>query len=260
MKINLNKTIIGLGICTLATVAMAQNNYSQNDTGNGAVTPQHFVWEAATTDMKEIHMGEVALQKTDNADVKKFAKRLIADHQKSSKKLQAIAEKDGLNFPDTNSFAMDRHDRWQTNNWNSNSNAASGLNAAGIDTNNPATMSSAGGHQNYKGAEIMELGGQTITNADGTVTPLPEREMNWDALSGVEFDRAFAAHMVKGHAKAISKFEMASAGLPDGDLKKFADKTLPVLRTHLEMAQELQAKVGMWSENGQNAAYMNHNQ
>ena len=85
-----------------------------------SVTAQHFVWEAATTDMKEIHMGELALQKSDNSDVQSFAKRIISDHKKACKKLQAIAEKEGLNFPDTNSMAWN-NDRWATNHWNGRS-------------------------------------------------------------------------------------------------------------------------------------------
>ncbi|MEJ0090933.1 MAG: DUF4142 domain-containing protein [Limisphaerales bacterium] len=81
--------------------------------------------------------------------------------------------------------------------------------------------------------------------------------MNWDALSGPQFDRAFISHMITGHEKAISKFETASANLQDPELKKYANKTLPTLRKHLEMAQELQTKIGMWSASSTNSAYQN---
>ena len=63
-------------------------------------------------------------------------------------------------------------------------------------------------------------------------------------LSGAEFDRAFADHMVKDHEKAISEFEQASTSLEDPGLKAFAQQTLPTLQEHLQTARDLQQKVG----------------
>ena len=67
--------------------------------------------------------------------------------------------------------------------------------------------------------------------------------VDWNSLSGVDFDRAFAKHMVAGHEKAIRKFEAASASLQDADLKEYAENTLPVLREHLQMAKSLQSQI-----------------
>jgi uncharacterized protein (DUF305 family) len=130
---------------------------------------------------------------------------------------------------------------WHTNNWNGNSNWNSTTAAnASMDTNNPTTDSSAGiGHQNYKGAEILQLANSTATNVDNEAG-----EVNLEILSGSEFDQAYVNKMVLGHEKAISKFETAAANLQDPDLKKYAEKTLPTLRHHLEMAQDLQNKLG----------------
>jgi putative membrane protein len=65
-----------------------------------------------------------------------------------------------------------------------------------------------------------------------------------ESLSSADFDSAYADMMVKDHAAAVQLFENASASLTDKDLKKFADKTLPTLRDHYQMAQELQNKLG----------------
>jgi putative membrane protein len=51
---------------------------------------------------------------------------------------------------------------------------------------------------------------------------------------GAEFDKAYFAMLQDDHKKDIAKFEHASQSLKDSDLKAFATKTLPVLRTHLE--------------------------
>jgi putative membrane protein len=58
-------------------------------------------------------------------------------------------------------------------------------------------------------------------------------------LSGAEFDKAYAAQMVKDHEKAVADFENASRTAQDRDIKAFAAKILPTLQHHLEMARTL---------------------
>src|ERR1700677_4966303 len=66
---------------------------------------------------------------------------------------------------------------------------------------------------------------------------------NLVALSGPAFDQAYADAMVKGHQKAMQKFENASTSLTDDQLKKYADHGLRTIRGHYEMAQKLQSEV-----------------
>jgi putative membrane protein len=56
-------------------------------------------------------------------------------------------------------------------------------------------------------------------------------------LSGQQFDKEFAQHMVQDHKKDISKFEQESK--KSGSVANFAQETLPVLKKHLEMAESL---------------------
>jgi putative membrane protein len=56
-------------------------------------------------------------------------------------------------------------------------------------------------------------------------------------LSGQQFDKEFAQHMVQDHRKDISKFEQE--GKRSGSIASFAQETLPVLKKHLEMAESL---------------------
>jgi putative membrane protein len=65
-----------------------------------------------------------------------------------------------------------------------------------------------------------------------------------DAKTGADFDRAFAEAMVKDHKNAVEAFEKASKDATDTDVKNFAAKTLPTLKMHLSMAEELNKKVG----------------
>jgi len=62
-------------------------------------------------------------------------------------------------------------------------------------------------------------------------------------MTGAAFDKSFAEHMVDGHQKAIQLFSDES-GSATGDVKSFADKTLPALKNHLATAQKIAADVG----------------
>lgn len=56
-------------------------------------------------------------------------------------------------------------------------------------------------------------------------------------LSGRQFDREFAQHMVQDHRKDISEFERESK--KSGEVANFAQDTLPVLKKHLQIAEEI---------------------
>lgn len=58
-----------------------------------------------------------------------------------------------------------------------------------------------------------------------------------------DFDKAYADKMVEGHEKTIKKFEEYVQDGKDPDIKAWAEKTLPVLRVHLQHSQEVQKKV-----------------
>jgi len=71
-----------------------------------------------------------------------------------------------------------------------------------------------------------------------------EHKSMLDALkskSGGEFDHAYAEHMNMDHSKAIALFESAS-GSNDPDFAQFARKTLPTLKEHKQLAEQLPAK------------------
>jgi putative membrane protein len=59
------------------------------------------------------------------------------------------------------------------------------------------------------------------------------------SLKGREFDTAFRQHAVEDHKKDIEEFKTASAKAKDPEVRSFAEKALPVLQRHLEMAENL---------------------
>lgn len=58
-------------------------------------------------------------------------------------------------------------------------------------------------------------------------------------LDGADFDQAWSAAMVKDHTKAIDMFATESQQAKDAEVRDFVQATTPVLRTHLQMAQQL---------------------
>jgi len=62
-------------------------------------------------------------------------------------------------------------------------------------------------------------------------------------LKGSAFDREYMAGMVKDHREAVALFERQSKDGKDEDLKSWAEKTLPTLREHLKMAQDIHGRV-----------------
>jgi putative membrane protein len=61
-------------------------------------------------------------------------------------------------------------------------------------------------------------------------------------MTGAAFDQAYVQDMVKDHELDIAEFEAADKEVKDADLKKFIEKTVPVMKHHLAMVKKLAAK------------------
>lgn len=59
------------------------------------------------------------------------------------------------------------------------------------------------------------------------------------AKSGNDFDKAYMNMMVDDHKDDVDAFEKAANDARDTDIKAFAAKTLPTLRSHLEQARSI---------------------
>ena len=60
---------------------------------------KEFVTTAGMAGLAEVHMGNLALQKATNADVKAFAQRMVTDHSKANAELAQFATTKGLALP-----------------------------------------------------------------------------------------------------------------------------------------------------------------
>lgn len=86
--------------------------------------------------------------------------------------------------------------------------------------------------------DIMQLAsarGVTVDSAPSSALRRQAERMG--QRQGAAFDSDYMRRMVADHRKAVSEFQAAARSARDADVKAFADRTLPTLRDHLDMAQ-----------------------
>lgn len=67
-------------------------------------------------------------------------------------------------------------------------------------------------------------------------------------LSGSQFDAAYLQHMLEAHRSDVTKFEAASRNARSRAVRGFAARTLPALREHLRIAQNIRRLAGLGRE------------
>lgn len=79
---------------------------------------------------------------------------------------------------------------------------------------------------------------ENVTLPDQLDKKHQEMEEHLTTLKGPEFDKSFVKHMISGHEAAIKKFESEAKNGQDPEVKAWAEKWLPTLREHLELARD----------------------
>ena len=163
------------GANTMNSNSMNSNTTSSTGNSNTAVVQDNFWSKAAQGGMAEVELAKLALQKSQNADVKKFAQTMVTDHTKANDEMKALAAKKNVMLP-----------------------------------------ADIGSHK----STLDDLNGKT----------------------GADFDKAYVEAMVDDHQEDVDLFE-DNTDNSDPDIKAFTTKTLPTLKSHLEMIKGIQAKM-----------------
>jgi putative membrane protein len=87
--------LVGLAAALAAGPALA------GDKDKGPLTSDKFVTKAAQTGMAEVELGKLALEKSQNAEVRAFAQRMVKDHGKANEELKTIAQGKNVTVPKT---------------------------------------------------------------------------------------------------------------------------------------------------------------
>jgi putative membrane protein len=77
----------------------ASNNQDPN--GTSAMMDKAFVRQALQGGMAEVQLGQLALQKSSNPDVKQFAQKMVDDHTKLGDEMKQVAQQMNVKAPDS---------------------------------------------------------------------------------------------------------------------------------------------------------------
>jgi putative membrane protein len=92
-------------LATACLMGMSASVTAAEKKGSGSSPPKFssadetFMMAAAQGGMAEVQLGEVAVKKASQPDIKQFATMMVSDHSKANKELQAIAAKNGVTLP-----------------------------------------------------------------------------------------------------------------------------------------------------------------
>jgi len=93
-------------LCMVSFSAAAQSTHS-NSSGQLSAADKTFMTKAAQGGMAEVELGQLATQKGQSDDVKKFGQRMVDDHSKANDQLKSLASEKGVTLP-TSLDAKDR--------------------------------------------------------------------------------------------------------------------------------------------------------
>src|SRR5271165_6202649 len=78
------------------------NQNPEMNAPNGQTSPSDkaFVEDALKGGMAEVQLGQLALQKSNNEDIKQFAQKMVDDHSKLGDQMKTVAQQIGVKVPD----------------------------------------------------------------------------------------------------------------------------------------------------------------
>lgn len=89
-----------LSFC-MAAFAQTADHAKNTRSKTGGSSDAQFAMKAAQGNMAEVALGQLATQKSQNDDVKKFGQRMVDDHQKAQQDLEGVASKANFALPKT---------------------------------------------------------------------------------------------------------------------------------------------------------------
>jgi putative membrane protein len=92
-------TTLSLAITACAALAAGRAAAADVKETGKTLSDMAFIQKAAEGGMAEVALGKLAAEHAENADVKKFAERMVADHSMANRQLLAVAEKVGATVP-----------------------------------------------------------------------------------------------------------------------------------------------------------------
>lgn len=160
------KALIILSIIWLAGCA--------RDGGISSMTPSSFLSDAAASGMAEVRLGNLALTRSQNEEIKQFAQQMILDHTKTNIELTQLATKKSIQIPtELDSKHKSLADR------------ISRLSGAEFDREYVKAMVE-DHEKNVKAFQMQAEGGTDAEIKDFAAKTLPSLQMHLEMIRGIE--------------------------------------------------------------------------
>ena len=90
---------LAFGLTALAQESSAPPSRATAPDGGSVTSDQAFLKEAAEGGLAEVELGQLAVEKSSNEDVKKFAERMVEDHGKVNEDVKQLVAQKGVSLP-----------------------------------------------------------------------------------------------------------------------------------------------------------------
>lgn len=263
--------------CAFLLLAASSTCTAQTTTGNTntSISAERFINQAALGGLKEVATSKIAKNKAQNAEIKSFAMMMVNDHSKVNEELKALAKSKNIKLPKpdiknmpnatvshstdarntNNSGTTASSDKTRKSKGNSSKNNNNNNQQTG-DNNNSNNTGNSGATSGNTNADVRSTTGiPVITGTERTMQIgtdslklLTELEISLalqqlSNLEGAAFDETYAQMMIDDHKNAIILFERGSQST-DTDIRTFARKHLPTLRSHLIQITNIRKGIG----------------
>ncbi len=263
MKASAALKMMGLAGALVSIGVFAADDSRTKDMNKGKADAS-FVEQAAMANVSEIKMSELAVSQSTNTAVRELAQQMIDDHTKAFDSLKEIAKNKGIMMPFDSVGSSGTTGSSNSKPSTGGTGASRGTGSSGTgssDTLGSDKMGSSSGMNNdmapppeqpsvsepASSGERMGATDRMNTEPKNVYGQLnSESQKKYDELAkltGEKFDKKYLGTIVDAHKKAIKLFEKESKSGEDSELKSFATNTLPTLKHHLDMAQNVENEV-----------------
>jgi predicted outer membrane protein len=234
--------------CTDLKAQSGENNRQQTSASSKPMNDAQFIAKSIRDNRMEIEMAQMALDKSQNENVKMIAEMLVKDHSKMLRDLTAL-DKSGANEgnydartgsdtsaslgADTSTGVTDAD----------TATAGSDNSAVGADGRSPAGDTGTASNQldiaGTKTTKDLDSASNDSAGVNANANASNDTRNMLANASGNEFDQVWIDQMLTKHKIKLGELQSAKNSVQDARLKQIINTAIPSVRSHRDMLSEL---------------------
>jgi putative membrane protein len=184
----------------------------------------------AMVDRSEAEIGQLAVTKATNAEVKAYARAMVSDHRADLTRITRLAANSKIMLPSSNAVVA--------------SGNVTSTSAGTLDTSRVGTGSTTTGAP----SENRSTGGGTSSTNSTTVAEVRQSMMQTAqqlaSQKGSAFDGAYMDAMVTGHQRVLDVLQQNASSATNAEVRMHVTNVQADVMKHLQRAKEIQQKLG----------------